>query len=267
MPMEDLHAIAEVCERAARAGGAVLLDWAQRFTVREKGPADLVTDADLAAEKVVRQTIAEVFPSDRFVGEETTAADQVGQILDEPTSCVWVVDPLDGTTNYAHHIPHYACSVAAVRAGKVLAGVVYHPAAEECYAAVLGGGATLNGETLRSSDISTLGSALVAVSFPPRIRRDGPEVSKLLGVLEQAQAIRRTGSAALNMCYVASGRLDAYWATGTSAWDIAAGVLLVTEAGGTVTDLSGDAFELSHPQPLAAATPELNAELAAILRT
>jgi myo-inositol-1(or 4)-monophosphatase len=112
-----------------------------------------------------------------------------------------------------------------------------------------------------------LGSALVAVSFPPRIRRDGPEVSKLLGVLEQAQAIRRTGSAALNMCYVASGRLDAYWATGTSAWDIAAGVLLVTEAGGTVTDLSGDAFELSHPQPLAAATPELNAELAAILRT
>ncbi len=263
--MDDLIAIAEVCERAARAGGAVLLDWAQRFTVREKGPADLVTDADIASEKVVRQTIAEVFPADRFIGEESTKAEQVAGILNESKSCVWVVDPLDGTTNYAHHIPHYACSVAAVRAGKILAGVVYHPVADECYAAVLGSGATLNGNPLSSSGVKSLGAALVAVSLPPQVQRDGPEVYKLLSVLEQAQAIRRTGSAALNMCYVASGRLDAYWATGTSAWDIAAGVLLVTEAGGTVSALNGGFFDLSQPQPIATATPELNTELTSIL--
>ena len=264
--MEDLQKIAQVCERAARAGGAELLDWSQRFTVREKGPADLVTEADLAAEKIVRQTIAEVFPSDCFIGEESTASGEVEGILNESKSCIWIVDPLDGTTNYAHRIPHYACSVAAVRAGQVLAGVVYHPVAEECYVAVSGRGARLNGSPLGASSVSKLDSALVAVSLPPQVQRDGDDVQKLLRVLEQAQAIRRTGSAALNMCYVASGRLDAYWATGTSAWDIAAGVLLVTEAGGTVSDLSGDAFDLSRPHPLATGTPALNAELAAILR-
>ena len=106
--MEDLQKIAQVCERAARAGGAELLDWSQRFTVREKGPADLVTEADLAAEKIVRQTIAEVFPSDYFIGEESTASGEVEGILNGSKSCVWIVDPLDGTTNYAHRIPHYA---------------------------------------------------------------------------------------------------------------------------------------------------------------
>ena len=263
--MDELTEIAEVCERAARRGGAVLLDWSQRFTIREKGPADLVTEADLAAEEAVRETIAQAFPDHRFVGEETTPAAKVQSVLNETAGCVWIVDPLDGTTNYAHHVPHYACSVAAVRDGTVLAGAIYHPTAEECYFAVRQRGAFLNGETIAVSRTQSLDAALVAASFPPRIDRNGPEVQKLLAVIERAQAIRRTGSAALNMCYVASGRLDAYWATGTSAWDIAAGVLLVTEAGGTVTDLSGGPFTLMRPQPIAAGTVELNRELAAIL--
>ena len=174
--MDDIQEIAEVCERAARAGGAVLLDWAQRFTVREKGPADLVTEADLAAENVVRRTIAKAFPHHRFIGEESTPTEQVEGILNDPSSCVWVVDPLDGTTNYAHHIPHYACSVAAVRGGQILAGVIFQPVAEECYIAIRGKGATLNGDRLRTSSVSELGSALVAVSIPPQIQRDAAEV-------------------------------------------------------------------------------------------
>ena len=264
--MDDIQEIAEVCERAARAGGAVLLDWSQRFTVREKGPADLVTEADLAAENVVRQTIANTFPHHQFIGEESTPTEQVEGILNDPSSCVWVVDPLDGTTNYAHHIPHYACSVAAVRGGQILAGVVFHPVAEECYIAIRGKGATLNGDRLRTSSVSELGSALVAVSIPPQIQRDAAEVKKLLLILEYAQSIRRTGSAALNMCYVASGRLDAYWAINTSVWDIAAGALLVSEAGGMICDPSGGPFDLSRPHPLATANPALKRALVGILQ-
>ena len=264
--MEDIHEIAEVCQRAARAGGKVLLDWAERFTVREKGPADLVTEADLAAEQVVRQTIADTFPLDRFIGEESADSATVETILNESTSCVWVVDPLDGTTNYAHHNPFYACSVAAVRGGQILAGVVYQPVTDDCYVAVRGQGAALNGKRLRASSISAVHSALVAVSLPPKIRRNAAVVQQFLSILEQAQAIRRTGSAALNMCYVASGRLDAYWAMSTSAWDIAAGALLVTEAGGTVSDVHGGPFDLSRPHPLAAATPELRDALGLLLR-
>ena len=264
--MDDLQEIAEVCERAARAGGAVLLDWSERFTVREKGPADLVTEADLAAENVVRQTISEAFPDDRFIGEESTPAENVKDILNDPSSCVWVVDPLDGTTNYAHHIPHYACSVAAVRGGQILAGVVFQPVAEECYIATRGKGATLNGDRLRSSSVSELGSALVAVSIPPQIQRNAIELKKLLHVLERAQSIRRTGSAALNLCYVASGRLDAYWAIHTSVWDIAAGALIVSEAGGTICDPSGGPFDLSRPRPVATGSPDLNDELLSVLQ-
>lgn len=264
--MDDLQEIAEVCECAARAGGAVLLDWSERFTVREKGPADLVTEADLAAENIVRRTISNVFPGDRFIGEESTPADQVEGILNDPSSCVWVVDPLDGTTNYAHHIPHYACSVAAVRSGQILAGVIFQPVAEECYIAIRGKGATLNGGQLRASSVSELGSALVAVSIPPKIQRNTVEVQKLLVVLEHAQSIRRTGSAALNLCYVASGRLDAYWAMHTSVWDIAAGALLVSEAGGTICDPSGAPFDLSRPRPIATGSQALSEALVSVLQ-
>jgi myo-inositol-1(or 4)-monophosphatase len=246
----------------------VLLDWAGRVTIREKSPADLVTEADIAAQEAVRQTIATAFPNHRFVGEETaeTAAPaSMDALLADGTSYLWIVDPLDGTTNYAHNVPHYACSVAAVRGGEVFAAAVYNPTGDECFTAVHGGGALLNGAPIHVSRIEKLARALVAASFPPHLSRDGPEIDNLLRVLERAQAIRRTGSAALNMCYVAAGRLDGYWATGTHAWDIAAGILLVREAGGVVTALGGGRFQLSRPQPVATGTKSLNAELSALL--
>ena len=144
--------------------------------------------------------------------------------------------------------------------------MVFHPVAEECYIAIRGKGATLNGDRLRTSSVSELGSALVAVSIPPQIQRNAAELQKLLLVLEHAQSIRRTGSAALNMCYVASGRLDAYWAIQTSVWDIAAGALLVSEAGGTICDPSGGPFDLSRPRPIATGSPALNEALLGVLQ-
>jgi len=257
--------IFSVCERAARTGGSVLLDWAGRVTVREKGPADLVTEADLAAQEVVRQTIAEVFPEHRFVGEESSTEGDLESHFADGESYLWLVDPLDGTTNFAHNFPHYACSVAVLCGDEVLAAAVYNPVADECYTASRGGGAKLNGLAIQTSQVEQLANALVAVSFPPSMRREAPELSNLLHVFERAQAIRRTGSAALNMCYVAAGRLDAYWATGTHAWDIAAGALLVQESGGVLTALDGGPFQLDRPWPVATATESLNAELVTLL--
>ena len=263
--MCQLDKIAHVCEQAARTGGSVLLRWAGRVTVREKGPADLVTEADLAAQEAVRQTIHEAYPKHRFVGEETPHDEDLLSTLQEEGCYVWIVDPLDGTTNFAHNLPFYACSVAAVYKGEVRAAAVYNPVADECFTAVLGGGAKLNGSIIHTSCVESISQALVAASFPPRLQRDAPELMDLLRVFESAQAVRRTGSAALNMCYVASGRLDAYWATGTHAWDVAAGALLVQEAGGTITTIDGGPFQLLRPQPVATATEPLQRELIALL--
>ena len=263
--MCQLNKIGDVCEQAARTGGSVLRSWAGRVTVREKGPADLVTEADLAAQEAVRQTIHDAFPSHRFIGEETPSDEDLFSTIHDEESYVWIVDPLDGTTNFAHNLPFYACSVAAVYKGEVRAAAVYNPVADECFTSVLGGGAKLNGSIIHTSGVEHISKALVAASFPPCLEREAPELMNLLRVFESAQAVRRTGSAALNMCFVASGRLDAYWATGTHAWDVAAGALLVQEAGGTITTIDGGPFQLLRPQPVATATEPLQRELIALL--
>jgi len=253
----------DICESAARVGGQVLLDWAGRVTVREKGPADLVTEADLAAQQAVEDIIADAFPDHLFVGEESAGDDLDADI--NADQCVWIVDPLDGTTNFAHEVPHYACSVAVAQRGVVLAATVFNPVTNECFTAGKGRGACLNGDPIRASAVEDLGGALVAVSFPPRVGADSAAVKDLLRVFEVAQAIRRTGSAALNLCYVACGRYDAYWATETKPWDVAAGVLLVQEAGGIVTALNGADFRLDEPRPAATGTAVLNRQLVRIL--
>ena len=253
------------CESAARLGGQVLLDWAGRVTVREKGPADLVTEADLAAQRAVQKTIADAFGDHLFVGEEPAGGVLEFDAAINSDQYVWLVDPLDGTTNYVHGVPHYACSVAVVRHGVGLAAAIFNPVTNECYTAAQGQGAFLNGTAIRASDVEDISRALVAVSFPPRVGTDSRAINELLKVIEVAQAIRRTGSAALNLCYVAAGRYDAYWATETKAWDVAAGYLLVQEAGGVVTALDGTNFRLDEPLPVAAGTAALNRQLLGIL--
>ncbi len=249
----------EVCEQAARAAGKVLLGWRGRFEVREKGPADLVTQADLESQEAVRSVVLGAFPDHAFLSEEEPNRPPPGGYR-------WIVDPLDGTMNYVHGLHGYCVSIALERDGEVLVGTVYEPEHDTCYVAQRGAGAFRNGQRLSVSRAQRLEEALVAVSFPPQVRRTSDEVLNFLEVLETCRGVRRLGSAALNLSYVAAGQLDAFWATETHAWDIAAGMLLVTEAGGTVTSLAGGPVDFTRPKFVAAATPELHAALRARLR-
>lgn len=246
------------CEEAARAGGQVLLDWMDHFEVREKGPSDLVTEADLGSQKVIRELLIGAFPGHGFLGEE--GADEAGD-----GSYRWIVDPLDGTTNYAHRLPQFCVSVALEKAGQLVVGTVFDPLSGECFTASAGGGAFLNGRPIRVSGVTQLVNALAAVSFPARVQRGSPLIQDFIEVLLQAQALRRMGSSALNLAYLAAGRLDAYWATDTKTWDVAAGWLLVQEAGGVITGLGGAPCSLSHPHFVAAATTQLHGQMLATL--
>lgn len=245
----------EVCEQAARAGGAVLLDWQGRFAVREKGPSDLVTEADLASQQEVKRILLGKYPDHAFVGEEGFGSTPEGY------EYRWIVDPLDGTVNYVHGLPNYCVSVALERRGEIVAGTIYVPVTGDCYTAELGKGAWLNGKPMASSGCSELSQALVAASFPPKVKRGDAELEDFIEVLQECQAIRRFGSAALNLCYVASGKLDGFWSTNIHIWDVAAGILLVREAGGIVANLSGGAVDLEDPKFISASSPELFRQL------
>jgi myo-inositol-1(or 4)-monophosphatase len=252
-----------VCERAARAAGEVLLDWRGRFTVREKGPKDIVTDADEAAQAVIREIVLASHPDYGFLGEEDSP-EQVSTSENrdiEPKKYLfrWVVDPLDGTVNYVHDLPSYGVSVALETCGDILAGVVFDPVLNECYSAAVGCGAYMNGREIRTSGCTVDREALVAGSLPANPARDCVEIRRFVEVLHAVQAVRRLGSAALNLCYVASGRLDGYFGSTVKPWDVAAGVLIVREAGGVVTSLDGGEFRLEYPDLTCAATPTLHA--------
>jgi myo-inositol-1(or 4)-monophosphatase len=250
-----------VAEQAARAGARELTVWRGQFTTREKALRDLVTDADLASEQAIRKIIAAQFPDHGFLGEESRVRDQ----LDLPYC--WVVDPLDGTTNYVHGFPCYGVSIAAAHRGRLLAGVVYDPERDECFSAAAGEGATLNGKRITASGAGAVADALLAVSFPAHITPQSPDIEAFLRIAPLCQAIRRTGSAALNLAYVACGRLDGHWAHDINPWDAAAGVLLVQEAGGVATAAGGQPFNLAEGNYLAAATARLHAALAPLVRT
>jgi myo-inositol-1(or 4)-monophosphatase len=245
----------EIAEKAARAGGDVLRQWLGRFSVREKGPSDLVTEADLAAQEAVASILLAAFPDHGFVGEEGGRRDN----LESPFR--WYVDPLDGTTNYVHRIPHYCTSIALEHAGELIAAAVYDPVLDECYTAAAGEGAWLNGQPMRTSAATDLSQAIVAVGFPARVPRGSFYITDFSEVLVRTRGVRRTGSAALNLCYVACGRFDAYWAKETNAWDVAAGALLVRAAGGIVTALDGSKFHAADPRLISACTPELHRAL------
>lgn len=249
----------EVCQRAARAAGAVLLDWAGRFSVREKGPSDLVTEADLAAQETIREILLGEFPEHGFLAEENE------DIVSQSSDCRWIVDPLDGTMNYVHRMPNFAVSIALERQGELVVGTVFDPSNGECYSAVKGQGAFLNGRRLAVSGVTTLDEALVAVSFAAHVHRDDPAIAQFVDVMLRAQGIRRMGSSALNLCYLAAGRFDGYWSKATKIWDIAAGALLVSEAGGVITDFGGGPLAVDKPQFIAAATPQMHKELRELL--
>ncbi|MCC6493532.1 MAG: inositol monophosphatase [Pirellulales bacterium] len=245
----------KVCEEAARAGAEELLSWRGRFQWRQKAPRDVVTDADLASEQAIRQVVAARFPDHGILAEEAPHPDQ----LQRPYC--WIADPLDGTANYAHRLPCYAVSIAVAHQGKLLAGVVLDPERDECFSAHVGDGARLDGELLSPSGIETMDEALAAISFPAQLQEDSADLQAFLRAAFCCQAIRRTGSAALNLAYVACGRLDAHWAHEIHVWDAAAGILLIQQAGGVATGANGRPFDLTKPDYLTAATPALHRAL------
>ena len=249
------------CEDAARAGAAELLRWRDRFSAQEKGPSDLVTQADLASQEAIRKLLLGRFPEHAFLGEEGSA------VVDYSQAYCWVVDPLDGTTNYVHRIPHYAVSIALLKDGRPIVATVFDPINQECFTARAGSGATLNGVRISTSRVERLREAVVAASFSALIDPKSPEIEQFIQMLLSAQGVRRTGSAALNLCYVACGRFDAFWALSTKAWDVAAGQLLVEEAGGVVTHCTGNAFDLRLPHPAASATSSLHDQFLALLNS
>jgi myo-inositol-1(or 4)-monophosphatase len=244
-----------VAEYAARTAGKLLRDWTWQLDVREKGPSDLVTAADVASQELIQKILLGAFPSHGFLGEEKVS------IAPDADGYRWIVDPLDGTTNYVRSIPAWAVSVALEQRGRIVAGVVYDPCRDECFTATAGGGAWLNGKPMRASGVERLEQAVVAMSLPAAVTDDAPALHEFCAVVLRAGAMRRIGSAALNLCYLAAGRFDAYWSSHTRIWDIAAGVLLATEAGATVTGRSGKRFDAEQPGFVAASTAALHCEL------
>jgi len=253
-----MHELLKTCEQAARAAAEVLLGMQGHVRVRQKGPRDLVTEADLASQRAIHKIISGRFPSHAFLGEEDPT--DPAQTLAAAEYC-WVVDPLDGTTNYVHGLPQFAVSIAVARAGQPEHGVILVPASGECFTATRGAGAFLNDAPIRTSDVGQLSEALVSASFAAQVDEQSKEIRQFLAVLPRCQAIRRFGSAAMNLAYLAAGRFDAYWAANTKPWDVAAGVLLVHEAGGVVSDLGGGPFQLARGQFAAAASAQLHGEL------
>jgi myo-inositol-1(or 4)-monophosphatase len=252
MPNPDLPACLDAAKEAARRGAAVLDQWRSRFGVREKGRADLVTEADLESQRAVTAFLAARFPGHEFLGEEDrTRRGRPGPEA-PPT---WIIDPLDGTTNYVHDFPFYCVSIGLQVAGELVVGVIYDPTRQEMFAAASGHGAWLNGRKLVTTRAAELGEALLATGFPPDLtgREQILESWRLLSL--KARSVRRTGSTALNLAYVAAGRFDGYWAFDNHVWDVAGGVVLVREAGGTVSNADGTPFDPYTPDAVATNGP------------
>ncbi|MBX6422353.1 inositol monophosphatase family protein [Thermosulfurimonas sp. F29] len=234
----DLEFLLEVAEEAARRAGIFLREhFTQPHRIGYKGKIDLVTEADPEAERLIVEILQTRAPDFPVLGEEVARA--------EPRGLYWLVDPLDGTTNYAHGFPWFGVSLAFMENKEPLVGVVYHPMQEEMFTAVRGRGATLNGRPIRVSDTVLPERALLATGFPYTIHEDPPGVIELFrAFLLRVRGIRRAGAASLDLAYVACGRFDGFWEPLLKPWDTAAGVLLVEEAGGRVSDYLGEPY---HP--------------------
>src|ERR1051325_888829 len=247
---------------ALKAARGLVRDFGEveQLQVSIKGPGEFVSTADLKAGRTLRNELHRARPGCGLLFEEG------GEVAGGDPRHRWIVDPLDGTTNFLHGIPHFAISIALERDGEIIAGVVYEPTRDEMYWAEKGAGAYLNDRRLRVSARRQLGEALVATGLPFRGRPKHPSyIATLARVLETTSGVRRFGSAALDLAYVAAGRYDGYWEFGLSPWDLAAGLLLVREAGGFVSDLTGGQNVLTSGDVLAANGP-LHLPLAALIK-
>ncbi len=263
MSQTNLHPMLNIAIKAARAAGAIInrasLD-VDRLTVTSKGPNDFVTEVDQAAERIIIETLLTAYPDHAILAEES------GRSMGSHTSdYVWIIDPLDGTTNFIHGFPQYAVSIALAFKGKVEQAVVYDPARNDLFYATKGRGAFMNDKRLRVSKRIRLADALIGTGFP---FRKGDNFKRYLKIFEELMplcaGLRRPGAAALDLCYVAAGWYDAFFETGLHPWDVAAGSLIVTEAGGLVGNFTGEA-DFLYQREVLAGSPKVYAQLVPIL--
>ena len=243
--MSEISAALEEARRTAAEAGGLLREYYSRSgEVRFKGAVDLVTDADTAAQDLIHARLSRAFPGHDFLAEEG---------LERLTGAEfrWVVDPLDGTTNFAHRLPVFCVSIALEHRGALACGVVFNPMSGEMFWAERAGGAFLDGRPIRVSGIAELGRALVATGFPYDLRTTRTNIAPHEKFLLRTQAVRRCGSAAIDLCFVACGRFDGFWEFKLNPWDTAAGALIAAEAGGRVTDFGGRPVDIYHPEVLA----------------
>jgi myo-inositol-1(or 4)-monophosphatase len=241
------HAI-ETAIKAAKTAGNLLKERAGKIkNIDYKGAFNLVTDVDRESEKLIVSILRTEFPEDDILGEEGGA-----QNSGLSRKRRWLIDPLDGTTNYVHTYPSFCVSIGLEENGQMILGVVYNPMADELFWAERSKGARMNDEVIRVSKVETLAESLLATGFPPDTANSAENNFKQFGELTNlCQGVRRDGSAALDQCFVACGRLDGFWERRLSPWDVAAGSLIVVEAGGTVTNFANGALDLSTGQILA----------------
>ncbi|MCF8052325.1 MAG: inositol monophosphatase [Desulfobacterales bacterium] len=242
----DLDEVKRIGVAAAFKGAGVLLSRFGRIEkIRHKGTNDLVTEADTGAEQAIIDSIRSRFPEHGFLAEESGLDHGSGGDR-------WIIDPLDGTTNYAHRLEIFSISVAFARDEKILVGVVLDPIGEELFTAIRDRGAFLNGRPISVSEAGPVSESLLVTGFPYDIRScSDPIIARFTRCLEAAQGMRRLGSAALDLCYVACGRFEGFWESQLKPWDTAAGVLIAREAGGRVTDFSNQDYRLQSGQLLA----------------
>ncbi|HZR47836.1 MAG TPA: inositol monophosphatase family protein [Candidatus Manganitrophaceae bacterium] len=244
--MRDLSPFRKIALQASEKAGRILRRGLQgKIEISYKGDLNLVTNIDTGSEKAIVALIGRHFPNHQIIAEE-------GHGQKEPSPFRWIIDPLDGTTNYAHAFPFFCVSIALEIRGKVALGVVYDPIRKECFFAEKGKGAFLNGKPISVSSVKKLSKSLLVTGFAYDIRTDpSNNFNHFINVSMNAQAVRRTGSAALDLCYVAAGRLDGFWELKLKPWDTAAGSLILREAGGKITDFSGKPYSIYDSEILA----------------
>ena len=249
-----MHPMLNIATRAARSAGDIIvrsLDRVDTLRVDEKSRNDYASEVDKTAEQAIIQTIRKAYP------EHTILAEESG--LHPGNEFTWVIDPLDGTTNFLHGFPQFAVSIALIRKGTIEQGVVYDPLKQEMYSASRGGGAMLNNKRIRISQHKTMRGSLLGTGFPFKAQKYlEPYLDMFRDLFKDSAGIRRAGAAALDLAYVACGRLDGFWEIGLREWDIAAGILLIQEAGGIVTDFSGAGNYLQSGN-IIAANPKIHA--------